>query len=502
MNIYALPMLISGILFTLLSLSTWMFRHKENVNRVFSLFTFALAADAFAFWAWFQFGNVEAIDTWMRYTFALGFFVPASLILFFFAFTGYNKKLDAKVIRIKVRYFRNTILIFILCCALLSLFTNLLIAIPEDPENIYDIGFGIIGSLMYPIFAFIFIYLFTMVFKAYKGAETRSLKRFIKLLALGTFIWLFIGYGGTIFFEVGTIAMQSVSYLGTVLMAMIYFIAILNYQFDKIHEMNLNLEQKVEDRTRHLRETQSQLIQSEKMASLGHLVAGVAHEMNTPVGAVYSTHDTLAKATEKLKTSLEKDHGIFVDETKDISKAMNAISNAGDIIGSSGERITEIVKSLKLFAQLDEADLQSVNVNEAIIDTLRMFEFHLKPGITVRKEFADIPLINCYPAKINQLCFQLLRNANMAIEETGEIILKTEIIDNRLHLSVSDNGSGIPEEYLGKVFDPGFTAWNIKVGTGLGLAICYQVAQEHNGTITVESEFGQGSKFEFSFPLK
>ncbi len=113
-----------------------------------------------------------------------------------------------------------------------------------------------------------------------------------------------------------------------------------------------------------------------------------------------------------------------------------------------------------------------------------------------------MPAIVCYPAKINQLCFQLLRNANSAIAEAGEIVLRTEVQDGQVKFSVADDGRGIPAKDLDRIFDPGYTAWHLQVGTGLGLAICYQVAQEHRGRIEVESEVGRGSRFTLSFPVE
>ena len=113
-----------------------------------------------------------------------------------------------------------------------------------------------------------------------------------------------------------------------------------------------------------------------------------------------------------------------------------------------------------------------------------------------------MPAIVCYPAKINQLCFQLLRNANSAIAEAGEIVLRTEIQDGQVNFSVADDGRGIPAEDLDRIFDPGYTAWHLQVGTGLGLAICHQVAQEHRGRIAVESDVGRGSRFTLSFPVE
>ncbi len=501
MNILSVPLLISGILCALLSVITWLLRRGENINRVFSFFTLALALDSFSYFFWFQYGSIENIHIWMRVIFPIGILVPIGLILFFFAFTGYDKKMDAKVLRIKVRHFQIFVLLVFVVAMVLSIFTNWMIKIPETPKNIWDLEMGPYGMVLMPLFVGIFFYMLVMVFKSYRMTENKPQKRFILMLALGAVVWVVIGYAAIIFISPTGVVSQSVNYLGIAVMAVFFFVAIINYQSDKVHELNLNLERKVDERTRHLKETQSRLIQSEKMAALGHLVAGVAHEMNSPVGAVYSTHNTLALATEKLQKTIEHEHGIEISKSKEISRILTAINGVSDVIRDSSERIIGIVKKLKVFARLEEAELQSVNFNECIENTLAMFQFHLKPEINIRKEFADLSEVTCYPAKINQLCFQLLRNANEAIEIAGEIVLRTEVNGNEIIFSVTDDGRGIPADDVDNVFDPGYTAWNLNVGTGLGLAICYQVSQDHKGRIEVESEVGKGSKFTFSFPV-
>jgi signal transduction histidine kinase len=496
-------MLISGILCTVLSLTTWLFRRRENINRVFAFLTLALAIDSFAYFVMFQFGH--AMDNsvlWMRLTFTAGYLVPTGVVLFFLAFTGYDKRMDARVLGVKVRHFQIAALSFIAACMVLSMTTQQLIRVPESPDNIWDLELGSVGTLMFPLFAVVFFYLFTMAFKAYRAAQHRPERRFILLLAVGTLLWLLFGYGGAVVFDPSSEAWHSTSYMGTSVMAIFFFVAIVNFQSDKVHELNLSLERKVEDRTRHLRETQAQLIQSEKVAALGHLVAGVAHEMNTPVGAVYSTHSTLASAMGKLKQTLTDEHGVEISESHRVSNILNAIAGVSDVIRTSSERITGIVKRLTTFAQLDEADLQNANLNECIENTLAMFQFDLKPEITIRKELADLPVITCYPAQINQLCFQLLSNANRAIADAGEIVLRTEVVGDEVRFSVSDDGRGIPPEAIDRIFDPGYTAWDLNVGTGLGLAICYQVAREHNGRINVESEIGKGTTLTLSLPVQ
>ena len=501
MDIHSVPMLISGILCSLLAIVTWLIRRHESINRFFCLFTLALALDAFAFFSWFQFGSVENIDIWMRVIVAAGFLVPTGLILFFFAFTGFDERLDEKVFGLKARNFRVLCFLFLVGCAFLSLFTDLVIGIPDTPEHVWDVEFGPVGYLLFCVFLGIFSYLFTMAYRSYRRTNDKPQRKFILLLTVGTFMWLLFGYGGLAVFPVSSEVWQSISYLGTAVMATFYFVAIVKYQSDRALELNTSLERKVEERTRHLQETRSQLIQSERMAALGHLVAGVAHEMNTPVGAVHGTHGTLVAATEKLTRSLEDDHDIRISETRRLSSILKAIADVGDVIRDSSERITGVVKRLRVFARLDEADLQSVDFNECVENTLAMFRFHLKPGIEIRTELADLPKVTCYPAKINQLCFQLLRNANRAIDESGEVVLRTEVQGEEISLSISDDGRGIPSAEMGRIFDPGYTGWDVKVGTGLGLAICFQVAQEHNGRIAAESVVGEGSTFTLRIPI-
>ncbi|MCB2212862.1 hypothetical protein KQI52_12190 [bacterium] len=501
MDLLAIPVLISGILTGLLSIITWLFRRRERINRVFSFFTAAMAIDSFAYFSWFQFGTVELVHTWSRIIFVVGFLVPIGLILFFFAFTGYDKRMDEKVLGIKVRHFAWFYFSLFGASILISIFTDWLIAIPENPQNIWDHTSGPFTYVVFISFAYTSVYMLTLAYRAYRDSDNRPDKRFIQLVSLGTVVWILLGLSSSMITPASSILGMSITYFGSSVMAVFYFIAIVNYQSDKVHELNVGLERKVEERTRHLEETRAQLVQSEKMAALGHLVAGVAHEMNTPVGAVYSTHSTLTAATSKLRKTLEEDHAINVDESKNLAKVLKVLGSVSNVIRTSGERITGIVKRLKTFAQLDEADVQTVDFNATIENTLEMFSFHLKPGVTVRTEFAELPPITCYPAQINQLGFQLLANANMAIDGEGEIVLRTELRDGELRFSVQDSGRGIQPEHLPRLFDPGFTAWTLNVGTGLGLAICYQIAQEHKGRIDVQTEVGKGSTFTLIFPV-
>jgi PAS domain S-box-containing protein len=252
---------------------------------------------------------------------------------------------------------------------------------------------------------------------------------------------------------------------------------------------------------RHLRETQAQLVQSEKMASLGNLVAGIAHEINTPVGAIHSMHDTLARAVERLQTLLDAQFPKALQENRELQGILKIISDASRVIETGSERVTDIVRSLRSFARLDEAEMKRVDLHEGIEDTLTLIHHDLKNRIRVVKNYGDIPPIVCYPSRLNQVFLNLLVNAKQAIRGAGEITVTTLQKDDRVHISFRDTGAGIPEGNLSRIFDPGFTTKGVGVGTGLGLSICYRIVQDHKGEIRVESRVGEGSTFTVILPV-
>ncbi len=252
---------------------------------------------------------------------------------------------------------------------------------------------------------------------------------------------------------------------------------------------------------RDLRATQSQLVQSEKMASLGSLVAGIAHEINTPVGAISSMHDTLVRALRKLEGTLNEEHPGIVDSSPSLQTALKLVQEANRVIESGTQRVTEIVRRLRSFARLDQAELKKADIHEGLEDTLALIHHELKHSIVVKREYGEIPPISCYPGRLNQVFLNLLNNARQAIRGKGEIGIRTFIRDHRVHIAVSDTGLGISPDHLRKIFDPGFTTKGVGVGTGLGLSICYQIVQDHRGEILVESEPGRGATFTVVLPM-
>jgi len=250
-----------------------------------------------------------------------------------------------------------------------------------------------------------------------------------------------------------------------------------------------------------LKETQAQLVQSEKMASLGMLVAGVAHEINTPVGAISSMYDTQVRAVDRLKSTLDTICTRYPKENQKIGKLFKIIEDANNVMTSGMYRVTNIVQRLKSFARLDEVELQTVDIHEGIEDTLIIVHHELKHKAVVERNFGDIPPISCYPRQLNQVYLNLLVNALQAIEDKGTITITTFQKSDHIYIQFKDTGIGIPVEALNKIFDPGYTTKGVGVGTGLGLSICYQIVKDHNGEILVESEVGKGSTFTIVLPL-
>jgi len=263
-----------------------------------------------------------------------------------------------------------------------------------------------------------------------------------------------------------------------------------------------NLEQKVLERTQELREKQIQLIQSEKMAALGNLVAGVAHEINTPMGALKSNNDLFIRMVKKLKENLENNKELEkLSNIPELSKYFNNFEQLSEVNKTASERIVKIINSLRNFARLDQAEKDHVDIHEGLESTLTLVNHEIKNRIEVIRDYGTLPKIHCYPNQINQVFMNILVNASQAISENGKITINTSQEENYAVIVISDTGKGISESNLKKIFDPGYTTKGVGVGTGLGLSIVHQIIEEHKGRIIVESEVGIGTTFRIYLPL-
>ena len=257
----------------------------------------------------------------------------------------------------------------------------------------------------------------------------------------------------------------------------------------------------LEEAHKNLKDTQTQLVHSEKMASLGMLVAGIAHEINTPMGSVNSMHDTLMRAVDKLKGVISEACEEDSPQHQKVETMINTIDDANRVIRDGTGRVTTIIKRLRSFARLDQAELEEdADIHEGLEDTLTLIHHEIKHNITVHRHFGKIPRIACRIGQLNQVFVNILINSKQAIKGKGEITITTWEQAGYIIIEFKDTGVGIPPESLEHIFDPGFTTKGVGVGTGLGLSICYQIIQEHQGEISVESELGKGSTFKVSIP--
>lgn len=305
---------------------------------------------------------------------------------------------------------------------------------------------------------------------------------------------------------------------------------------DELKELNTLLEEKVQDRTsllnqknyqleetnKDLKEAQVQLLQAEKMASVGQLAAGVAHEINNPVGFVSSNISTLSEYVATYQMIFSQIQ-VVIDEKDENKRAASLIEleklldkqdmafineDISDLLSDSREgllRVAEIVKGLKLFSRVDSDQMQKHNINDCVRTTLAMVNNQLKYICTVETHLGRVPDVDMNVGKISQVITNLLINAGQAIEATsqnGKIIITTCTVGEFVELRVEDSGCGIPPSHLDKLFNPFFTTKPEGQGTGLGLSISFGIAQEHGGSLSATSTEGDGSTFTLALPIK
>ena len=307
----------------------------------------------------------------------------------------------------------------------------------------------------------------------------------------------------------------------------------------RLHQMNRQLEasneqleQRVEDRTRelsavldNLKKAQMRLVQSEKMSSLGQMMAGIAHEINNPVNFIYGNLKPASDYFQDLIELVELYQDKYPEPDEELQEHLDnldlpfMIEDAFKLLESlriGSDRIRQIVLSMRNFSRLDEASIKSVDIHEGIDSTLLILQHKLRSGVDnkpveVIKQYGHLPLVECFPSQLNQVFMNILSNAVDAFEERGEgqtenmsfcIEIKTLATEpDSITIQISDNGPGIPAEILSKLFDPFFTTKPVGKGTGLGLSISHQIiVEKHGGEIDCTSQIGQGTCFTIKIP--
>lgn len=301
-----------------------------------------------------------------------------------------------------------------------------------------------------------------------------------------------------------------------------------------VRSQNLMLEKMVSDRTQALRNsnqelnkalaelkgTQAQLVESEKMASLGQLTAGIAHEMNNPLNFVSANLGPLKRDLNQVLDLMSKMEAVAVEEDREaVRRKIEALKQEADFdyvksemesliegIREGSSRTTEIVRSLRVFARLDEDDLKYASLEDGISSSLIIVNNLLDSNIEVVKDFGNIPQVECYPGKLNQVFLNILTNSIQAIKAKfgqksgGKIRVQTWMEGANVRIAFHDNGQGMKEEVRARIFEPFFTTKEVGEGTGLGLSIVYKIMEKHHGQVSVHSKWGEGTRFEFTIP--
>ncbi|MBV1906789.1 MAG: GHKL domain-containing protein [Pseudomonadales bacterium] len=318
-------------------------------------------------------------------------------------------------------------------------------------------------------------------------------------------------------------------YTVMLLLVLIYFGARLANSYRVLNRSHDELEERVQDRTQdlesayqNLSDSQVQLVQAEKMSSLGQLVAGVMHEINTPLLYIKNNTEMVSTNVEEFSTTmlLVKDIVETVSEAdgssevlqkqladlckvadpETIQENLEEISTLAGDTKDGLEQISELVQSLKDFSRLDRANEDRFDVREGLEKTLVITRNMIKGGIEVEKHFEKVPDILCAPSQINQIFINLITNAIQAMDGKGKLTLSTQLVEHWVEVVVQDEGCGISEEHISKVLDPFFTTKPVGKGTGLGLSIVNQIVEEHHGTIDISSKPGVGTRIAIRLP--
>ena len=263
-----------------------------------------------------------------------------------------------------------------------------------------------------------------------------------------------------------------------------------------------------------LEEAHNQLLQAEKMASIGQLAAGVAHEINNPIGFVNSNLGVLQNYVQKLLNLVGAYEKYEPELSTDSIEALNALKqetdlgylrdDISDLLSESLgglQRVKRIVQDLKDFSHISDSEMLWANLEDGLESTLNVVWNELKYKAEVAKDYGKLPEVECIPSQLNQVFMNLLVNAAQAIQEHGKITLRTRQEGDKVRIEIADTGCGIPQEIINRIFDPFFTTKPVGTGTGLGLSITHGIIRKHNGRIDVSSEPGKGTTFSITIPI-
>jgi len=501
LHIYTIGALISTLFLISLGVVCLFSGRKQLLWRTLAVFSFMLGAATFLAFLATRSDDYGHVLLFTR----LAYFAVVMSVLYSVYYTsiltGKNKKIDFLKGEVSRRsYLIATALIGAVLLAILMSTKLLIRGFSDSGLGEVCVIYGPIGYIVLAISILGLLIISTTLSRAHRNSTEKSFRDFLRLNKIAFYLiylpGILLQFAQPIFeFNAGVLVLAA--YPTAVV---IFYMAILRYQFDRVEDLNRNLEKKVKERTSELMRTQARLAQAEKMASMGVLVAGVVHEINNPVGAVSGMLQTLERAVKKIKAALAE---IPAQATPQINLngSLQVISDAHGVIGAGMKRVSNIAARLKRFYRLDEATLQLTDIHQGLDDTLNLLRYDMMRHIKVEKDYGDIPNILCYPRQLNQVFLNLLLNAKESIRNSGIIYIRTFTDDKKLYLKIKDTGAGISDENMSKIFEPGFTTKRNDSGTGLGLSICREIIRDHHGELAVVSKLDFGTTVTVALPI-
>jgi signal transduction histidine kinase len=245
------------------------------------------------------------------------------------------------------------------------------------------------------------------------------------------------------------------------------------------------------------------LAEAHRLASLGRLSAGIVHEIKTPIGSIFSNNEVIIRTLDRMKALLADAQRDGAPPPQKALDMLDIISGLAAVDKIACERISDIVRSLKTFARVNESELLKADINQLLRNTIKLASTVFKDRIQIKTEFGELPDVECYPGLLSQVFLNLIANAGQAIEGDGIIVVRTRRESNCVHIEVEDNGRGIPPEIRPRIFAAGFTTKPFGEGTGLGLTISREIVEDtHGGSIRFDTETGKGTTFHVLIPIE
>jgi signal transduction histidine kinase len=495
MNPFAVPSLVSSLAFVSLAAIVIMIARREKVAYLFAAFclTFGISA-AFSFLL-HNATTLEEALRWNIWSPAGG--LTATVVAYFYVVrvTAENRRPDDRPLGIPVRVWTGFI---VGGCALflLRLLTSndIVSGVEYNDVTGYEHARGgnpVLGAVV----VLTLIYVVThLLLTALRHATEPAVRVFYRYTLAGLILMFGSAFILAIVLPVLGVPTHSLLFVPVAFSAFIFYLSIVRFQFDTIDHLNRDLEARVEHRTRELRDTQARLVQSEKMASLGELVAGVAHEINTPLGSINSNNDIVIKSVARINDTI-------AEPPEPAARAVGIIERVSSSNKVAIKRISSIVGSLKSFARLDEANVLVADVHEGLDSAIELVTPRYGERVRFVRDYCETPPLRCRASDLNQAFMNVIKNACQAVDGDGEIRVQTRTNNREIQVHISDTGAGISEEVRTRMFDPGFTTRGVGVGTGLGLSIALRVVQEHGGDIDVGRRNGGGTTMVIRLPL-